>query len=87
MTFAQVLSDLGRRVAEERRRRGLTQAQLAEKTGVELRIIQHIEAGTRASVTRSLYDLAMGMGVTLSSLFKSPRSRPPRRPGRPRTAR
>lgn len=78
----RVLRDLGRRVAEVRVSRGLTQDGLATRVGVSLRFIQAIEGGTQNCTVRTLTDVANGLGVRPGELFAPPSSRAVRR-GRP----
>ena len=86
MTFRNALEDLGYRVAEERRRVGLTQAAFAERVGIEVRVLQYIEGGKQATTLQTLYDLAVALDVDLMTLFRPPRQRPRRKPGRPRSS-
>ncbi len=53
-------TDIGMRIAELRRQRGLTQEELADRTGLNVRTIQRIEQGEvtpRPSTLRMLSDL------------------------------
>jgi transcriptional regulator with XRE-family HTH domain len=77
--------DVGRRVAELRRARGLTQEQFAERLGIAANALQRIELGMQNLTIRSLVRLANGLGVPLAMLFEAPASRAVR-PGRPRSA-
>lgn len=82
-TFARVLDDLGRRLAELRRERDWTQAQAAEKTGMSETDYRAIEHGRRAITLRTAFHLAETFGVPLRAMFDAPVSRAPRKPGRP----
>ena len=75
---------VGRRLAEERRRLGLTQEALAEKLGVSAKYLQRIEAGRQNLTLGSLVTLARALGQQALDLLRPPRKldRPP--PGRPR---
>ena len=75
---------VGRRLAEERRRLGLTQEALAEKLGVSAKYLQRIEAGRQNLTLGSLVTLARALGKKPLDLLRPPRKldRPP--PGRPR---
>lgn len=85
-TFARVLDDLGRRLAELRRERGWTQAQAAERAGMSETDYRAIEHGRRAITLRTAFHLAQTLGATMRTLFDTPVTRAPRRPGRPRAA-
>ena len=74
---------VGRRIAELRRERGETQAQLAERLEVSIKYLQRVERGVNLTID-SLVDLANNLDVQVRELFDPPRGRPaPRRPGRP----
>ncbi len=63
---------LGDRVAQVRRRRAMTQDELAERAGVSKVVIFKLEQGARDGVRiPTLYALADGLGVPTASLFKS----------------
>jgi len=82
-TPEQVTEQVGRRIAELRRERGETQAQLAERLEVSIKYLQRVERGVNLTID-SLVDLANNLDVQVRDLFDTPRGRPaPRRPGRP----
>ena len=68
----RVILAVGRRVAEARQMRGLTQQQFAEALGVSLPYVQRIERGTQNLTIRSLVALSSLLGVTVPSLFDAP---------------
>ena len=70
----RVLRDLGRRVAELRRERGMTQDRFAEHWNVSVGYVRRVEAGTNLSVV-SLLTLADLLGVRVQDLFEPPKSR------------
>lgn len=72
---ADVLRDLGRRIAELRAARGLTQEQLAERLDVTFQYLQRIEAGRENLTVRSLVRLATALEVLVADLFAPPESR------------
>lgn len=82
----QVRKDLGRRVAETRRARSLTQAQLAEIAGVTPQYLARVEAGGENLTLDSVTKLANLLEVAVVDLFMPPisrevrRGRPPREP-------
>lgn len=78
----RVVLDVGRRIAEARAARQLTQEELAEELGVSIKYLQRVERGQNLSI-RSLVQLANALHIHTAELFFEPRSR--RRPsGRPR---
>jgi transcriptional regulator with XRE-family HTH domain len=78
-----VLRDVGRRVAEIRIARGMTQEQFAEQVlGVSLKYCQAVEAGRENLTIVSLVRLANKVRAPVSRLFDPPASRKVR-PGRP----
>lgn len=75
--------NVGRRVAELRRERGMTQVQIADALHVAYQWISQIECGQNVSV-HTLARLANALDVSIESFFESPkpsRGRPKR--GRP----
>ncbi|MCC6651686.1 MAG: helix-turn-helix transcriptional regulator [Candidatus Eisenbacteria bacterium] len=84
---SKLLRDLGRRVAELRDARGLTQQEYSERLNVSLRYIQSIEAGRENLSVESLGKLAKALRVSVAELFTAPasttvrRGRPPKRRG------
>ena len=80
----RVLKDLGRRVAELRHERGMTQAGLAERLDVTSRYVQSLEAGNENLTVISLVILAGELDAALTAFFEPPTSRADRRPGRPK---
>jgi transcriptional regulator with XRE-family HTH domain len=80
---ARVLERIGRRIAEVRAERGLTQAALAEELGVATRYVQRVEAGSENLTVETLVKFANALTVPLTDLFVQPTTRAPR-PGRPR---
>lgn len=83
----RVLRDLGRKIAELRHARGLTQAGLAERSGIDAKYLQLLEGGRQNTTIATLVCIAQALRATLSELLEPPTARPPRRPGRPRTER
>jgi transcriptional regulator with XRE-family HTH domain len=70
---------LGERIAQFRKTRGITQAQMAEVLGVSQQTIQAYEVGRRRIQVSSLPVVARTLSVTLEDLFgestKTPRSK------------
>jgi transcriptional regulator with XRE-family HTH domain len=82
----RVLGLIGRRVAELRAHRELTQEQLAERAEVSARYIQRVEAGTENLTVRTLIKMSNALRVPLGDLLVTP-AMPRARPGRPQRAR
>ncbi|HXX47489.1 MAG TPA: response regulator [Myxococcota bacterium] len=61
---------LGTRIRAQRKLRGLTLRQLANKTGLSVSLISQIELGKSAASVATLRKLATALGVTLSTLFE-----------------
>lgn len=78
-----VLRDLGRRIAELRSARGLTQERFAEDADITVQYLQRVEAGRENLTVRSLVRLATLLRVSVMDLFAKPAQREVR-PGRPR---
>jgi transcriptional regulator with XRE-family HTH domain len=79
----RVQKAVGRRIAELRRGRGLTQEQLADAVDTSLKYLQRIEAGSENLTIQSLVKLANALRAPLAALFEKPASVRRRRPGRP----
>ncbi len=79
----RVAKDIGRRIAELRRERGLTQEQLAVKLRTTFQWLAQVEAGRNATVF-TLVKMANALKVPLAELLVAPKpgSRVVRR-GRP----
>lgn len=79
----RVTKDIGRRIAELRRERGLTQEQLAVKIRTSFQWLAQVEAGRNVTVY-TLVKVANGLRVPLADLLAPPKpgSRVVRR-GRP----
>jgi UDP-N-acetylglucosamine 1-carboxyvinyltransferase len=82
----RVLGLIGRRVAELRTARALTQEQLAERAEVSARYVQRVEAGTENLTIRTLIKMSNALRTSLEELLVAPTG-PRARPGRPKRAR
>ena len=80
----RVLGDIGRRVQELRRARGLTQEGFAEIAGWSAIYQWQIESGQQNLTIASLVTIANLLKTDLKALLDKPATRV-RRPGRPRT--
>jgi len=80
----RVAADVGRRIAELRRERELTQEQLSVKMGATVQWIAQLEGGVNFTIG-TLVKLANALKVPLVELFEPPKpSDGVRRRGRPR---
>lgn len=80
-----VETSVGANVTHWRQVRGLTQAQLAQVVGIEIKTLQRIEAGYGNVTARVLVAIQLALYVPLRALF-DPRDLKPRKRGRPRKA-
>lgn len=62
---------LGKQIAHFRRLAGLTQEELAERTGYSVDFIGLVERGINAPTVARLADVARALGVEVWQLFKS----------------
>lgn len=62
------------RLAQIRKRRGLTQVELAEMSGVEQATISRVERGSDAVTLRTLRQIADALGVSLGDMFLDDRT-------------
>lgn len=69
-TEAKQLKALGNRISIVRRERGITQEQLAEKTGFTPITIGYIEQGRRSPRVATLFKIAECLKVPVAELFK-----------------
>jgi transcriptional regulator with XRE-family HTH domain len=61
---------VGRNVKRVRRERGLTQEQLAERSGFSQQYISGLEQGRRNPTIESIYELATVLGVSHMELVR-----------------
>ncbi len=61
---------LGHRIARQRRAAGLTQAELAEKVGVQPETISRLETGKRAVSLGMIAIISESLGLELHELFR-----------------
>ena len=69
---------LGRRIAQARRRLGLTQQQLARQLGVAQQTLAHYEGGKLRPPVSLLLPLSQALGISLGELFGDQPLRYPR---------
>lgn len=65
----KLFSLLGKRVKVLRERKGLTQEELEEKTGINTKYISAIERGNKNATIKTLEKIAEGLDVELYELF------------------
>jgi transcriptional regulator with XRE-family HTH domain len=78
------VADLGLRIVELRERRGLTQAELAERIDMSTRYVQKLEAGEANVALFTLGELAAALRCSVAELFAPAERRIERRRGRPK---
>lgn len=84
--IAARLLTLGRRIAELRRGRGMTQDQLSQAVELTAKYVQFIELGRANPTTKVLLRIAIALGIDAADLFAPPTDSTPARPGRPAKA-
>lgn len=65
----QFMDALGKRLAEVRKSKNITQDELAASSGLDRVAIAYIETGKRMPKVTSIYKIAAGLGVDVSDLF------------------
>lgn len=68
MNYNFLYQKLGKRIEELRKKKGVTQEELAEKAGLHRAYFWEIEKGRNISI-KTAYDVARALGVKLSELF------------------
>ena len=66
------VADLSGRLRAERKRRGLTLQQAADKAGLSIGFLSHVERGLTAPSLTSLVKIARVLGLDLGMLFGAP---------------
>ncbi len=66
----KIFITIGKRIKEERLKKGLTQENLAELVGVSNNFISYIETGKKKASLNTIAKIADVLEVTLSDLFK-----------------
>lgn len=65
------MKDIGERILDERLRRGLTQSQIAERTGLSISMISAIENGNRRLNEDTANAIARALDTAVGFLFSS----------------
>lgn len=68
MNYTFLYQKLGKRIEELRKKKGLTQEDLAAKAGLHRAYFWDIENGRNISI-KTAYQIAHALGVSLSDLF------------------
>lgn len=68
----RVLKQFGQSVAQRRHALGLSQEQLAHKSGLHPNYVGDLERGERNPTLITLLALARGLGCSISQLLKTP---------------
>lgn len=66
----QFLDALRKRITEIRKKKSITQEQLAAATGLDRVAIANIETGKRRPTVTTVYRIAKGLGVKTEELFR-----------------
>lgn len=69
MNYNPLYQNLGKRIEELRKKKGLTQEELAEKAGFHRAYFWDIEQGRNISI-KTVYKIARALGLSLSEFFK-----------------
>lgn len=67
--YSKIPKDLGRRIQEARRKKGISQVKLAEIIGVTPTYIGFVEQGTRNPSIATLDKIARALEVKISNFF------------------
>lgn len=70
MSEEKLMKSFGKRVASVRKSKGVTQQQLAERTGMSVVAIAYIETGKRWARLGTLNKIAKTLRVDIQDLFK-----------------
>ena len=81
LNFLASIAENLRRIRTER---GLTQAQVAERCGMDLRTVQRLESGTYNARLNALGLLCVGLELSAAELVSPTATAPPRKAGRGR---
>ena len=81
--FDAVERNVGGNVSAYRRKKGMTQEQLAEEVGLEVKTLQRIEYGYGNCTARVIAALSNALGISINALFADSELHPRVR-GRPK---
>ncbi len=63
------LREIGKRIAQERKKQNLTQEILAEKADVTTQFVSYAESGKRSMRAENLYKMSISLGVSVDYLL------------------
>ena len=63
---------IGRRIREFRKAKRITQEELAERAGISLSFLGHIERGTRKASVETIYHLMIALDCTANDILGTP---------------
>jgi transcriptional regulator with XRE-family HTH domain len=67
--MASLYEKLGKQIEILRRRRGMTQEQLAVKAKIDLTTVSNIESGNRNPSLKTIYTISRALNTSLKELF------------------
>ena len=70
-TIDGIYNELGKRVADARKKKGMSQERLAAESGIDRSHLGFIEQGRRHPTVATLYKLTRSLGLSLEQLFKN----------------
>lgn len=70
MSDREILADIGKRLSAARKRKGYTQEQLAELTGLSIKMISAAENGHKAMRPENIIRMSESLGVSTDYLLK-----------------
>lgn len=65
-----IYKELGRRILDARKQKGMSQEQLAGESGIDRSHMGFIEQGRRKPTLSTLYKITDTLGISLEQLFK-----------------
>jgi transcriptional regulator with XRE-family HTH domain len=66
----KIYKQIGERVIEARKAKGMSQEKLAEESGIDRSHMGFIEQGRRKPTVSTLFKIAESLGISLEQLFK-----------------
>ncbi len=74
--YDELTTSVAKNVKRFREEASMTQEVLAERVGVSVRYVQHLESGNRSFTLRTAFAIGEILGVSVSALLKSHRETP-----------
>lgn len=65
-----IYEQIGRRIVEGRKAKGMSQEQLAQESGIDRSHMGFIEQGRRKPTVSTLFKISQSLKITLEQLFK-----------------